>query len=250
MMKSYLNLFLFFFIIASCCKENEEVQAPSLGQITVDLDASKTNIRTKETLIGNMIADGLKAYVLLKAENVDFAIINGGAIRFDPLKRPNGIYQAGNFTSEIVGEILPFGDILVIVKVKGSELKKIFERSVAQLPQAGGSFLQISKELKIEVDLTQQPQIIDETVEPSVIVTEGERITSIKINNVEYDPLVEYTLVSSDFLVNGNDGFGTFISIPPNKKEYLEDPLTEAVQEYIIVNSPVTPVIEGRITIQ
>lgn len=248
---TFLNLALFFFSIASCCKEKEdEAQPAALGQITVDLDASKSTVRTGEALIGNMITDAFKAYALSKEKKIDFAIINGGDIRFDAEKRSNGIYPSGFFTTGIIDEILPFGNVLVIVKVKGLELKKIFERSVALLPQSSGPFLQISKELKIEVDLSKQSQVIDETVEPAVIVTEGERVTSIKINNVEYDPMADYNLAAPNFIAEGNDGYTTFNDISFNKKEFLEDNVTNAVNEYIILNSPVTPALEGRITIR
>lgn len=251
-MKNKCAIFFYFILILcfqSCCKETIE-DPVALGEIKVDLDASKNELRTKETLIGNMVCDAIKADAERKGRSVNFSIMNGGGIRFNPESRPSGIYPAGLFTTEMIDEMLPFGNTNVVVKVTGKELKNIFERSVAQLPMATGPFLQVSKELKIVIDTTKTAQVINELVEPHVIVTNGNRIVSIKINNVEYDSLVTYTLVTSDFIANGNDGYVTFRNISADKKENFDEDQSGAVKEYIIINTPLTPTIEGRIIYQ
>jgi 2',3'-cyclic-nucleotide 2'-phosphodiesterase (5'-nucleotidase family) len=239
----------FFCLQASCCKDDIE-KPVSLGEIKVDLDASKSAVRTKETLIGNMISDAMKESALQKGKQVDFAVINGGGIRFNQETRPSGIYPAGSFTSSMVDEMLPFGNTSSIVKITGRELKSIFERSVAQLPLAQGPFLQLSKEIKIVVDTTKESQIINELADPNFIVRNGKRIISIKINNVEYDSLATYSVVMPDFTALGNDGNITLKYISADKKEFLNEDLTGAVKEYIILHTPVIPVIEGRIVFQ
>lgn len=251
-MKNKCAIF-FYFILAlcfqSCCKDTIE-EPVALGEIKVNLDASKSEVRTKETLIGNMICDAIKADAERKGKVVNFAVMNGGDIRFSAENRPSGIYPAGLFTTEMIDEMLPFGNTNVVVKVTGKELKSIFERSVAQLPIAKGPFLQVSKELKIIIDTTKAPQIINELVEPNVIVSNGNRIVSIKINNVEYDSLATYTLVTSDYIAEGNDGYVTFRNISADKKGNLGEDQSGALKEYIILNTPLTPVIEGRISYQ
>ncbi len=89
----------------SCCKEKNPTPSDILGVITVDLDANSTLVRTKETLIGNMICDGIKKDLEYRGETVDFVVINGGAIRFDPILHPSGIYSAGVFTSDMIDEM-------------------------------------------------------------------------------------------------------------------------------------------------
>jgi 2',3'-cyclic-nucleotide 2'-phosphodiesterase (5'-nucleotidase family) len=244
-------LFYFILIICfqACCKEALK-EPVALGEIKVNLDASEPEVRLKEALIGNMICDAVKSDAERKGKVVDFAVMNGGGIRFNEQNRPSGIYPAGLFTSEMVDEMLPFGNFNVIVKVTGKELKSIFERSVAQLPLIKGPFLQVSKELKITIDTTKSPQIINELVVPNIIVSNGNRIVSIKINNVEYDTLATYTLVTADFIADGNDGYITFKNISSDKKENLGEDQTGAVKEYIILNTPLTPLIEGRIVYQ
>lgn len=245
--------FIVAFGIQSCCKEINQPPSDVLGQITVDLDANSTILRTKETLIGNMICDGIKKEMDLRGETVDFVIMNSGAIRFDPGIHPNGIYPAGIFTSAMVDEMLPFENANVIVKVTGKELKSIFERSVALYPSTvSGPFLQISKELKIIIDTTKIPQVINDLVDPPVIVTPGNRIVSIKINNVEYDSLATYKVVVNEFIAEqtDNDGYVTFRNISTDKKENLGDNQAETVKNYIKLNTPIIPHLEGRIIYQ
>jgi 5'-nucleotidase / UDP-sugar diphosphatase len=249
------NIRVFFFIIvlatafSACCKDEVEDLA-TLGEIKANLNASKSEVRKKETLIGNFIADAIKSEAESKGIAVDFAMENGGGIRFNEEIRPSGIYPAGLFTTEMIDEMLPFGNTSAIVTVTGKELKEIFERSVAQLPLAQGPFLQVSKELKIVIDTTQSPQVINELVEPNVIVNEGNRIVSIKINDVEYDSLATYKLITSDFIAAGNDGYVTFKNIGNDKKVQLGENQTGAVKEYLILHSPLLPIIEGRIVYQ
>jgi 5'-nucleotidase/UDP-sugar diphosphatase len=241
--------FILAVLLSSCCKDEFE-KPVALGEIKMNLDASKSEVRTKETLIGNLIADAMKADAERKDKSVDFALMNGGGIRFDQETRPSGIYPSGLFTSEMVDEMLPFGNTNAIVKVTGKELKSILERSVAQLPLAEGPFLQLSAEIKITVDTTKAPQIINDLIEPNVIIYNGSRIKSIKINNVEYDSTATYTLITSDFIAAGNDGYVALKNIAPDKKEDLNEDQTGALKEYIILKTPITPVIEERIVFE
>jgi len=243
----------FGFILMTCfsgCCKNDFEEPVALGQCTVDLNASKSEVRTKETLIGNIIADAMKADALRKGYEVDFAFENGGGIRFNQENRPSGIYNAGLITSEMVDEMLPFGNSNTIVSITGKELKSILERSVAQLPLAQGPFLQLSKEIKIIIDTSKAPQVIDELTEPNAIIYNGNRIQSIKINNSEYDSLKTYRVVTSDFIAAGEDGYVSFKRISSGKKIFLGEDQTGAVKEYIILNTPLSPSLEGRIVFQ
>lgn len=251
-MKGMHSIYIYFISILSlqaCCKD-EFSEPVALGEITVNLDASKSEVRLKEALIGNMICDAIKFDAESKGKVIDLAFMNGGDIRFNLESRPSGIYPSGFFTTAMIDEMLPFGNTNVVVKVTGTELKKIFERSVAQLPQTEGPFLQVSKGVRIIIDTSKTPQIINELVEPHVIVSEGNRIVSIKINNVECDSLKTYTVVTSNYLADGNDGYITLKNIGSDKKVNLEEDQSGAIKEYIILNTPISLSIEGRIVYQ
>lgn len=235
--------------ISSCCKDKSLEPSEVLGAVTVDLDAEKQRLRTREALIGNLVCDGIESELRKRGEKFDLVLMNSGGIRFNPETRPSGIYPKGNFTASMVEEMLPFGNSNVIVKVSGKELRSIFERSVALLPSAGGGFLQVSSGVRILVDTLQPAQAINDLAEPPQIISEGRRILSIKINAQEFDSLATYLVVVPDFLAlqNPNDGFVAFRNIPAGNKLDLGDDQAETVKEFIRQNAPVTPRIEGRI---
>ena len=238
-------LLLLVLELASCRKSDGKPSSTEIGTSEVDLDASENLIRKKETLLGNLISDALKEYFDNKNEIFDFVLTNGGNIRFDSQLRPNGIYPKGILTSEMVDEMLPFGNSSVIVELTGAELKEILERSVAQYPLAKGPFLHPSKELFYQIDTTKQSQIIN--IDETVIITPGDRIDSILINGVCYSPTGIYNVLFSEYIGDGNDGYVTLKNLSSNKKKYFTEFQTNALKDYIILNSPISPKLEGRI---
>lgn len=235
-------------IYSSCTKKNRKPQPKVIGTLLVDLDANKNTVRKKEALIGNLILDAMKKDLENRNKTLDCFIFNGGDIRFSATNRPAGIYPAGNFTTEMADEMLPFGNTNVIVKMTGIQLKEVFERSVAQYPLAQGPFLQVSKELQVVIDTTRQPQVLDAT--GSSIVIDGSRILSIKINNTSIDSLTEYFIGTSNYIAEGNDGYTTFKNIPEELKEYIGEEQANALKEYVITNSQIEPKLEGRLLFQ
>lgn len=250
-MKTTLRVlcFILLMIMADACRKDEHLPEPTpLGTVTVDLDAKDNVVRKKEALIGNMICDAIFDNVVSKGKTIDFAVVNGGGIRFSASKRSNGIYPAGIITSEMVDEMLPFGNATVLVKLNGKELKSVFERAVAQYSLTKGQFLQVSKEIQVTIDTNQSPQVIN--IDGSVIINPGNRISSIKIQEVMLDSNTVYTVAFSDFIAEGNDGYVTLKNLSPAMKESLLENQSNAIKEYIILNTPVTPVIENRIKFQ
>lgn len=231
------------------CKRKRYVPEPDvIGKLKVDLDANEFYIRKREALIGNFVADALKADYENKGKVVDFVLVNAGSIRFSSSKRPSGIYVAGDFSSQMADEMLPFGNSTAIVKISGKQLKEVMERSVAQYPQAKGPFMQLSKEIKIVIDTNQTAQVLN--ISNTAIVTHGSRIISIKINNVDYNEQAYYKVGVSDFIAEGNDGYVTFKNLSSSLKEFIGEDQANALKEYVITQETVEPFIEGRIVFQ
>lgn len=235
--------------ILNSCRKNEEPPAPVvIGEITVALDANAEIIRKKEALTGNFVTDALSETIRFKGHELEFCLINSGSIRYNTQKRPSGIYPAGSITNNDVIEMLPFGDIAVIVTMTGTQLKEVLERSVAQYPLAKGPFMQLSKEIRISIDTLAAEQQLN--AEGTAIISPGARISSIEINGIPYDQSSNYKVLVINFISNGNDGFVTFNSIPTSQKIVLPDNIYSYVTDYVIVNSPITPILDGRIQFQ
>lgn len=248
-LRAYTYLIIVFCLSFSCKEKVVEENTVVIGELGVDLNANEPHIRTQEALIGNFICDGLKEQLSSKNIQVDLVMINAGSIRFDVEKRPSGIYPKGDFSSEMIDEMLPFTEnCMVKVAVTGLQLKEMLERSLAQLPIDKGAFMQFSKELRITADLTKQAQVVDETVSPAVIVTPGQRLLSVSINDVPVVDTQVYYIGISDFIANGNDAYVTCLNIPSDKKILSGLLINNLVRDHVTINSPIKPVLDGRIS--
>lgn len=247
-------ILVFIMLISIGCRRDldgdysEKLKGNYVGYVSVDVSADKNLIRTQETLLGNMVTDALSYYMLSEGKKVDIAFVNSGGIRYTKENREDGVYKAGDYTEATVDEIFPFGNQIMKVIVTGKQLKQIMEHSVSSLPAAEGKFLQISKELRVEIDITKQPEVLSAGDNP-VIETEGERIISMKINNEDYSPSKTYTIAVSDYVGNGGDGFVVLGKINESYKTLVEKDIKLSLIKYISEYSPILPELDGRIKI-
>ncbi len=121
--------------VAAKYKDLLEKLAVKVGANSVELDALSHSVRTKETNIGNFIADAYR-----KAADADVALVNGGSIRADLT------YNPGPLTMRAVLSMLPFNNPIVKVEVTGKLLADILEHGVARSAEDNepGRFPQVS----------------------------------------------------------------------------------------------------------
>jgi 5'-nucleotidase len=121
-------------VLAALQGDIESKLARPVGLTSVPLDARETMVRTRETNIGNMIADLMRRCV-----KADIALLNGGTIRANALVPP-GVLRARHLVA-----LLPFfGDVVVRVRVAGAVVLRALENSVSRWPAADGRFCQVS----------------------------------------------------------------------------------------------------------
>ena len=201
--------------------------AAKVGATTERLDALSESSRTKETNIGNFIADSYR-----NSGQADIGFVNGGSIRADL------VYEPGVLTKRDVLSILPFNNPIVKVEVTGKLLKQILEHGVARSgsgeDKEPGRFPQVSG-LKFSYD-PKKPA--------------GSRVVSLAVGGNPVDDSKIYTLATSDFLVSrGGDGYTMFkdakvvsaAANAPKDSEAFEAAIKNAP------NSTISPVVEGRI---
>ena len=217
-----------------------------VGETLVDLDARKGTVRTKEAAIGNLFTDAMN-----EAVGTTVAVTNGGGIRGDK------VYPKGDITTATLTEMHPFGNSIVIVKLTGAQLKEVLERGAASLRSENdprdpktidtGAFLQVSGITEV-IDVDKTPQQLDET--NSKIVVPGERVVSVTINGEPLDMNKTYTVAVNDYIAHGGDGYVTLGSLPDSAKNFTYVYLTDALYKYIKAHTPISPKVEGRITIK
>ncbi|XP_070569172.1 snake venom 5'-nucleotidase-like [Ptychodera flava] len=213
-----------------------DFQNEVIGRTNVFLQGERAVCRTQECNMGNMITDGMlhqniRAPDDVKWNHVAIAIWNGGGIRAS--------ITQGDITVEDVVTVLPFGNTVDIVQLKGEHLLESLEHSVSRyspLVQAG-EFLQISGiHVKYDVDEPSGSRV----VEAEVLCTE---CLMPEFQPLDVDKV--YTLITSNFIANGGDGY-TMIS--DNKLLHESGNLdSETIMEYISQVSPLFDKVENRI---
>ena len=256
--ESLMMLFLIFCFLG--CGADEIVSIPEsddsiVGFTTVDLDANKPVVRGGEAVLGNLIADSFLFYAIDEGYDVDFAMANGGNIRFNSTTRSSGIYPSGDITQDDINELLPFNNSGIIVEITGLELRSTIERSVHALPisegsSGNGAFAHVSSGVQIVVDTSLPAQIIDELNNVETIATEGERVVQVTINGELLDIQQTYLVLIPSFAAGGGDAYVMLGAISDDRKIDLGEPLKFALKDYLELNSPVTPIIENRIIVE
>ena len=204
-----------------------EKLAEPVGATSVTLDALSKSNRTKETNIGNFIADSYR-----KAAAADIGFVNGGSIRADLT------YEPGMLTKRAVLSILPFNNPIVKIEVTGRTLKKILEHGVAR--SAPGE----------DEEPGRFPQVSGVRFEYDVKKPAGSRVVVATIGGQSLDESKMYTMATSDFLVSrGGDGYTmlkdgkilTNAATAPKDSEVFEAAIRTAP------NATISPVVDGRI---
>lgn len=243
-------------LLALCqCGGNDvpHYQSPTdatvIGYTTTALNINKDFVRSQEAPVGNLVADALTDRLPGKGFNVDIGLINGGNLRFDVATHPDGIIPVGELSQSDINNLLPFGNKVTVLELTGAELKSTLERSFAQLPSARphGAFLQVSQILRVQVDLSRAPQILDNTVEPPRLLSEGERVRSVSIRGLVLDTRAHYLVALPDFVANGGDGYVALREVPAERRQNTDIVLLDLVVEYVKLYQPVSPQVEGRI---
>lgn len=199
-------------------------------------DITRAPTRLFESEMGNLVADSMRA----KYPGIDAAMTNSGGLRQDLLCVPP---SAGEAACEITwGEmfsVLPFGNRSVILTVTGAQLEQAFLNGFSPKCNpaiATGRFPQISGLRATYTCSGTTPQVT------------GMWRTPDGMSGVQtpIGPADQVRLVINDFMYTGGDGYtvfagGTDVAQPG-------DDLLQVTIDYIAANSPVDPVVDGRIT--
>lgn len=220
------------------------------AESAVDLNGAKApGNRTEETNLGDLITDAMMWAIQTKAPGVDMtnavAITNGGGIRAPIAK--------GDITKKAVNTVLPFGNTLAVVYVKGSELLEALEASTYCTPESLGGFPQFAG-MEVELNTACEYDANDTTYPGSTYFGPKSinRITIKTVNGKAFDKDATYAVITNNFLAAGGDTYYAFAAAQTQFDTGL--PLDEILMEYITLelNGVVTDKYaapQGRLTI-
>lgn len=199
-----------------------QVQAQDLdtviGETEVSLNGERQHVRTQETNLGNLVTD-----ILRWNTGADVAVYNGGGIRASA--------ELGEIPLETPIEILNFDNEVQTLRMSGLEIKEMLEHAVSGYPEVEGRFLQISG-MRYYFNPAEDP---------------GHRVNDIYIDGRRLKIREDYVVATNEFLAAGGDDYEMMGEA--EILETFENTDQQMLINYIQENSPLFPVVEGRIVV-
>lgn len=159
----------------------------TIGLAGMYFDGGRTpGLRTREMPLGNLIADTMLA-AASRSDGAVAAVVNSGGIRA-------GIH-AGAVSFETALAVLPFGNTLAVLDLKGEDLIAALDHGVSQ--PGAGAFPQVAG-LKL-VYCAAAPCL--------AALRPGGRVTALTVNGVPVEANSTYRIVVNRFMSDGGDGY-------------------------------------------
>ncbi len=207
---------------------NQPVAEISADLTTAFRDGARDD-RGAESTLGNRVADAQLAGVADTPAGADLSVVNPGGLRSDLLFDGTGGTNAdGVVTFAEANAVLPFANNLSSVSLTGTQLKSVFEQqwqrdSAGNVPSRPYLQLGTSSNVAYTFDPTR---------------TEGDRITSLRVDGAEIDPAAAYKVAVPSFLASGGDNFRAFTEGTAVDTGLLD---YEVWIDYLDAESPVSP---------
>lgn len=215
-----------------------ELAETEVARSEVALDGRQDpGVRTKETNLGNLMADSLVDTGQRNADEYgvpepQIGIQNGGGIR------NSSLLPAGPVTALDTYSIAAFANqVAVVPEVPRAQVKELLEHGVSALPNADGAFMQVGG-VNVAYDPEGTAQEVDADGE---VLTEGTRVRNAVLHDgtvlvedgesVQGDPI---TIATNDFSASGGDSYpfrgADFTVVGSTYQAALEQQLTQTLE--------------------
>lgn len=182
-------------------KKGEAQLGVKIGSVNGRLEGDRSKVRFVQTSMARLILEGQ-----IDRTKADFAIMSGGGVR-DSI-------ESGAITYKDVLKVQPFGNTLVYVDMKGSEVEK-YLAVVANKQVDSGAYAQFAR-----VSLT----------------ADGTGVSHILINGKPLEADKTYRMATLSFNATGGDGYPLVDKLPGYVNTGFVD--AEVLKQYIQSHSP------------
>lgn len=196
-----------------------------VGETAVVLDAHQLSNRSRETNLGNWIAEIYQA-----STGAELALLNGGSIR------SNTGYGPGALSKRDILSILPFENPIVKLEISGEVLRAALEHGVSAMHLAAesGRFPQVAG-MRFRYD-ARRPV--------------GSRVLDIEVAGRPLDENRRYSLAVNGYLAGGGDGYAMlrgqrFLLAPENALSETDEVIGALAAAS--AKAPIAPKVDGRI---
>ena len=166
--------------------------------------------------LGNFMVDAFLTMAREKYNTeVDVALVNFGGIRLTQL-------PAGDVTRGKIFELMPFDNLLILQKIKGSVLQQLLDLTA---DRGGGPMAGLTMQIK------------------------DKKAVNVMVGSAPLDPNRVYTIANSDFIANGGDNADMLRSVPQITNGYLmRDAIFEYISKLKSQGKNITATIENRVS--
>lgn len=214
---SVIAIFVFVSVFMAANLEAQGLDTV-IGETGVSLNAERQHVRTQETNLGNLVTD-----IIRWRTGADIAVYNGGGIRASA--------DLGEITLEEAIEIMAFDNEVVTLEMSGLEIIEMLEHGVSEYPAVAGKFLQVSG-MRFYFNPDEEP---------------GHRVKDVFIGGERLRIRGNYEVATNGFLASGGDDY-TMLGEADQLMTFGTRDQAMFI-EYIQENSPIFPVVEGRIVV-
>ena len=171
-----------------------------VGRVAADIP--KDTGANGEAPLGDVIADAMLAYAATQGQTPDVAFMNVGGIRDSLFYAHYYSEPDGDITFEKAQAVEPFGDKLMLVQCKGSDIIAATQENVFVQPGGGTKLLQVSSGFAYSWATSKADATGSNAADPA----------SFQIKGVALDSNATYNVVTVDFVQTGGDGYSAFKS--------------------------------------
>ncbi|MDW7694417.1 bifunctional UDP-sugar hydrolase/5'-nucleotidase [Flammeovirgaceae bacterium SG7u.111] len=157
--------------------------------------------RESENLLGNLITNSFRDY-----HKADIGLINGGGIRGNIFK--------GEITLKEAHAVLPFGNKVCLVELNGLEIKDLINKSITDVNENGGDFLQVSGINYTYTMIKNSPSLL-----------------SVTINGKPIDEIEKYKVAMPSYILLGGGNFNNIL-----QEKILVPPIQSPVDVEVFIN--------------
>ena len=194
-------------------------ETPGAPVLRVEQELTTRNVRTEESNLGSLIADAIRA-----VDKSQIALI--AATSFADVTLPKGDVKADDVLRALVFR----GDTVVVMKLKGSQVKTALEHALSLYPARSAAFLQVSG-LKV-------------TVDPSA--DRNARVVSVMVGKEPLDESRVYSVAMPSPLAGGALVYSRAWSRDDMERDTRKT-MEEAVREFLASNPTITARTGDRI---
>lgn len=210
----------------------EAMRDEVIGVAVDGLDGRADAVRTRETTMGNALAD---AYLWAAKEagfDVDFALVPADQINGDVEIEPGGV-----ITRDVAYEVLPAADSLALVEnLTYDEVRYLFEAAVRTAPRGSEGFLQVAG-VQVEYTTNAAP---DRRVRRI-------RVAGNLLVNEDWISTRTFTAVVAGALAWGEGVYAEASLVPAERKRSIPIGTAEAFEAYVRNQGDLRSPVERRI---